>query len=160
MSSKSSDKCESKYSDSGVWSGTNIHSEEHVYESSHSDSGVLSGTNIYSEEIHTLDSPSSPHMTKTDPYISSSDHVSGDKNPSYMRLDSGIDVSQHLSELSLKDNDSYNDLSIKDKLVSSKDSTISTPNVKSSAKSSDSPYSASDLNLLSYCFQQNEDGDT
>lgn len=160
MSSKSSEKCESRYTDSGVWSGTNIHSEEHVYESSLSDSGVLSGSNIYSEEIKTPDPPSSL-MTKRDTSISNSDQVSGDKEPTYMRLDSGIDVtSQHLSELSLKDNDSYNDLSVKDKLVSNKDSTVSTSNIKSSVKSSDSTYSVSDLNLLSYCFQQNEDGDT
>lgn len=69
------------------------------------------------------------------------------------RLDSGIDVSQHLSELSLKDNYSYNDLSIRHARIDSPKNTV--PDLPTgNLKLADPP------SLLDCCFKQNEDGDT
>lgn len=132
-------------------------SDKSVYDSRLSDSGVWSGSNIQSEEINTPESP----VSKSSDYSFVSDKFASD-NKSYMRLDSGIDVSvsQNFSELSLKDADcceKLNDLSSK-----SRDSTSICSNInKQSETNLQRTTAQSQLNaLLDKCFKQNEDGDT
>lgn len=132
-------------------------SEKCVYDSRLSDSGVWSGSNIQSEEINTPESP----VSKSSDYSFVSDKFASD-NKSYMRLDSGIDVSvsRNFSELSLKDADcceKLNDLSSKPK-----DSTTVCSNINKQAETNLQRTTAqSHINaLLDKCFKQNEDGDT
>ncbi|KAG8303043.1 hypothetical protein J6590_018505 [Homalodisca vitripennis] len=130
-------------------------SEKCVYDSRLSDSGVWSGSNIHSEEI--LNTPESP-VSKSSDFTYSSEKVLGDK-ASYMRLDSGIDVnsvSQNLSELSVKDAESYNDLNDPSSKTKGPTTNIN-EQFTSGQKTLETPVHK--LPLLER-FEQNEDGDT
>uniref|UniRef100_A0A1B6GZW1 Uncharacterized protein n=1 Tax=Cuerna arida TaxID=1464854 RepID=A0A1B6GZW1_9HEMI len=131
-------------------------SEKCVYDSRLSDSGVWSGSNIHSEEI--LNTPESP-VSKSSDFTYSSEKVLGD-NKSYMRLDSGIDVtsvSQNLSELSVKDAESYNDLNDPSSKTKGPTTNIN-EQFTSGQKTLEIPVHKQ--SLLEKCFEQNEDGDT
>ncbi|XP_054264242.1 NF-kappa-B inhibitor cactus-like [Macrosteles quadrilineatus] len=154
---------------------------------SYNDSGVWSGSNIHSEEINTPESP----ISKTDSSSFVTDKVACD-NKSFMRLDSGIDVSvsKQFSELSLEVEDSYNNLN--DPPSKSKDSCLGSlsninkqfvnnqlsddtnailriqdaglaqddDKVHNPTITSDDTSALQRIQLLKACFEQNEDGDT
>uniref|UniRef100_A0A1B6LNK1 Uncharacterized protein n=1 Tax=Graphocephala atropunctata TaxID=36148 RepID=A0A1B6LNK1_9HEMI len=132
-----------------------ISSDKCAYDSRLSDSGVWSGSNIHSEEINSPESP----VSKSSDFMYSSEKVLDD-NKSYMRLDSGIDVtsvSQNLSELSVKDAEIYNDLN--DPSSKSKESTVNiNEQFANGQKALEIPVHMP--SLLEKCFEQNEDGDT
>lgn len=131
-------------------------SDKCMSDSRFSDSGCFSGSNIHSEELDTPDSPVSKSSAFTYPPDMKA-KISESVNISNTRLDSGIDisVSQQLSELSLTQDqsDNLNDLSSKSK---PKDSTTNINLQKSSSQITSPQYPA----LLQKCFQPNEDGDT
>jgi len=128
-------------------------SEKCVYDSRLSDSGVWSGSNIQSEEIATPESP----VSKSGDLSFTTDEIPSEK--SYMRLDSGIDVgasvSQQFSGLSITD-ESCNNLN-SESLLKTQGTTCSTNITEEHPEPSES--SAQTKKFLEF-FQQNEDGDT
>lgn len=126
-----------------------------LHEHSRTDSGFLSGGNLLSDQNLSSDDLSTPVSQKSAPELD----VRGKGSASYMRLDSGVDVSlnDQLSSLSLYKNYDCNDLScdVKPNSVISDSKTNVSLNIKERKQEEDHEPQPWEL-----YFQQDEDGDT
>lgn len=137
--------------DANVPSSGGMTDEDKFYESSRTDSGFLSGGNlvlsgeIVSEELEEISEDRNAGNLKTQP-----------GSEVHMRLDSGLDLTESLSNLSLDRNSGYNDLSS----TSSKQcsSTPFSPSITPNTHQSDSS-KAHEANWDLY-NEQDEDGNT
>lgn len=121
---------------------------------SRSDSGFLSGANLLSDSNISCDDLSTPVSQKSAPDLD----IRSKTSSGLMRLDSGVDVSEQLSCLSLH-KETYNDLNCVKNSGSKTDSVYNTNNLENKSEVREREQTVQ-IQPWELYYQQDEDGDT